>query len=45
MQLRKLNLLIKHPLIPDDDNLALQVIDDRLKSIYELILSNPEVTQ
>ena len=39
------NHLNKHPLIIYQDNLALKVMDDRLKSIYGLIQSNPEVSR
>ena len=38
-------LVEKIPFDNYDSNLALQVIDDRLKSIYGLIMKNPELTR
>lgn len=43
--LKQAELVDKTPFDLYEDNLALQVIDQRLQSIYALIQSNPEVTR
>ena len=42
---KRAEIVDKTPFDTYDDNLALKVIDDRLKSIYGLILNNPEITR
>lgn len=42
---KRSEIVDKTPFDTYDDNLALQVIDDRLNTIYALIRSNPEVTR
>ena len=42
---KRAELVDKTPFDDYENNLALQVIDDRLKSIYGLIMKNPELTR
>ena len=42
---KRSEIVDKTPFDTYDDNLALQVIDDRLNAIYSLIQSNPEITR
>ena len=42
---KRSEIVDKTPFDTYDDNLALQVIDDRLNAIYSLIRSNPELTR
>jgi integrase len=42
---KRAELVDKTPFDDYDSNLALRVIDDRLKSIYSLIMNNPELTR
>ena len=42
---KRAELVDKTPFDDYESNLALQVIDERLKSIYGLILKNPEITR
>ena len=43
--IKRAELVDKTPFDDYESNLAIQVIDDRLKSIYGLILKNPELTR
>ena len=42
---KKAEIVDKTPIDLFEDNLALQVIEERLQSIYSLIESNPDLTR